>query len=85
MPDNVTWAVDGVGHAGSLGGATIAPGYDLPITTAATFAYVSGVLAGYVAPTTVGAASMVGNPIHLVIGSGIAAIAGCSTTSKGIP
>ena len=85
MPDGITWAIDGAGHASSSGTATIAPGRDTPITTAATSAYVSGVLIGYVTPSTVGAASAVGSPVRSIVSSGIAAIAGYSATSKGVP
>ena len=63
----------------------IAPSYDPPIIVAATSTYIGGVMTSCVAPTTVGAMSAVGSPIHPIVGSGVATIVGCSTTSKGVP
>jgi len=44
---------------------------------------IGGVTAGCIAPATVDATSVVGSPVRVVIDSGIAAIIGCSATSKG--
>lgn len=85
MPNAVTWATDGAGLAGSSGAATIALGYDPPITIITTFTHVSGVLTGYVAPTTVGTTSAIGSPVCPVVDSGITTITGCSMTPKGVP
>ena len=63
----------------------IAPSYDPPITAAATSTYIGGVLTVCVEPTMVSIVSMVGSPVHPIVGSGIATIAGCSTASEGIP
>ena len=50
-----------------------------------TSTYIGGVMTGYVTPTMVGATRAVGSPVRPIIGSGITAIAGCSTTSEGAP
>ena len=42
-------------------------------------------MTGYIVPATVGSMSAVGSPVHLAVGSGIAAITGCSATSEGAP
>ena len=63
----------------------IAPSYDPPIIAATTLAYVGGVLAGYITPTAVDAMNVVYSPVFPVVGSSIAAIAGCSMTSEGVP
>ena len=76
-PGAVTWATNGMGRASASGAAAVVPGYDPSITTAATFAYIDGVMTGYVMPAMVGATSMVS--------SGIMVITGCSTTSEGTP
>ena len=85
MSDAVTWAADGTGHTSSSGTATIAPRYDLPITVAAAFACISGVLTGCVMPSMVGTVSAVSSPIRPIVSNGITAIASYSATSEGIP
>jgi len=82
-PGTVAWAVDGAGHTGASGATTVVLDRDPSVTTAATSTYVGRVTTGCVAPTTVGAMSTVGSLVHPVIGSGIAAMASCSTTSEG--
>ena len=51
----------------------------------ATSTCVSGVTTGCNAPATVDAMSAVGSLVHPTVSSGIAAITGYSTTSKGTP
>ena len=46
---------------------------------------VHGVTTGYATPTMVGTTSAVGSPIRPAVSSGIAAITGCSATTKGAP
>ena len=81
----VTWATSGMGHATTLCTTTVASSYVPPITATATSACVGGVLTGGVVPTAVGATSVFGSSICPIVGSGIAAIAGCFATSEGIP
>ena len=82
-PGVVAWAIDGMGQAGSSGPTTVAPGCDPSITATATSTCVGGVMIGYITPAIVGATSTVDSPICPIIGSGIAAIAGCSATFEG--
>ena len=74
-----------MGHTSFSGVTAIAPRNDLPITATTTSTYVSRVLTGYITHTMVSATSMIGSPVCPINGSGIAAIAGWSMTSDGIP
>lgn len=84
-PGAVAWAIDGMGHADASGNAAVKPGCDPSVMGAATSTYGGGVMTGCVVPTTVDAMSVVGSPVRPVIGSGITAVPGCSTTAEGTP
>ena len=85
MASAVTWATNGMGHASALGTTMIVPGYDPPVTTAATSACITEVRISYVTTATVSITSAVGSPVRPIVGSGITAITDCSVTSEGIP
>ena len=63
----------------------IALSCDPPVTAAATSACVGGFLTGYISFATVDVASVVGSPIHPIIGSRITAIISCFATTEGVP
>jgi len=48
-PGALAWAVDGAGHVGALGAATVASGYGPPITAATTSTYIEGAPTGLMA------------------------------------
>ena len=77
--------VDGIGRAGALGAAAVAPGYDPSVTAAATSTGIGRVMTSNAAPTVVGTTSAAGSPIRPTVGSDIAAITSCSATSEGAP
>ena len=77
--------VDGIGRAGALGAAAVAPGYDPSVMAVATSTYVNRVMTSYATPIMVNAMSVVGSPIRPTIGSGIVVVTGCSATSEGAP
>ena len=81
----VAWAINGMDHANALGNTMVAPRCDPSVMTATISTYVGGVTIGCIMPTTVGAMSMVGSPVCPAVGSGIAAITGCSMMSEGDP
>ncbi|XP_066385405.1 endochitinase A-like [Miscanthus floridulus] len=85
MSGAVAWATGGIGRATASGTATVASVYVLPITAAATSAYVSGASTSGVAPATVGAISAAGSSIRPIIASGITSVTSCSAISEGVP
>lgn len=84
-PDSIAWATDGVGHTGTSGTTTIVPGCDPPIIATATSTCIGWVMIGYVAPTIVGATSVVGSPVRPIVGSSVATIVRCSVIFEGAP
>jgi len=81
----VTWVTGGADRATTSGSVTVASDYVLPITATTTSACIGGASTGGIMPVAIGAISASGSSVCPDDGSGIASLAGCSATSKGVP